>query len=90
MKKKTFIKYDGNGIVIPGVTIKAERVPSGEGWVEIPSTLCCVDLPEVNPSKLRAFVKFTRGGNVILGSLIVRKSQPKTGKWMEVPYKKCC
>lgn len=87
---KTFIKYGSNGIVISGVTVKSYKQPSGEGWVEIPSTLCCETPPRRSNSRLKAFVKFTRGGDVIPGSLIIRKSKPKSGKWMQVPYTKCC
>ena len=90
MKKKTFIKYGTKDTVISGVTVKADRKPTGEGWVEIPSTLCCVTIPNAGISRNKAFVKFTKSGDVVPGSLIIRKTKPTSGKWMEVPYKRCC
>jgi len=89
--KHAFVKYDANGIIIPGVVIVSHKRPSGEGWVEIPMTLCCSTVQvTVVTSKRRAFVKYTKGGRVIPGSLIVRKTKPKSGNWKEVPYDRCC
>ncbi len=38
---RAFIKYDSSGKIIPSTLILRSSKPSGKGWVEIESNICC-------------------------------------------------
>ena len=90
---KAFIRYGSSGVVISGTLVRAKVVPVGEGWVEVPYTLCCSTLAPLGDTLngvYKAFVKYDGRGTIVSGSTIIRRTIPSIGTWREVPYRSCC
>ena len=47
---RTWARYDGRGVLIPGTLIKRRTQPKNGNWVEIASTLCCVPTTTMTPT----------------------------------------
>lgn len=94
MNFRAFIKYDASDLLTSGVLVTNDSVPSGRGWVEVPTNLCCssVAFPDFGTGtfKMKGFIKYSASGDIIPGSTIIRHKWPKDGTWRQVPYKRCC
>lgn len=88
--KKAFVKYV-NGYLVSGVLLLLDQEPVGSGWMEVPATYCCSNVPRppVTAGR-RGWIKYSAAGDIVPGSTIIRKTRPKDGLWMEVPYERCC
>jgi hypothetical protein len=88
--KRAFVQYK-NGTLVSSVLLIRDEFPTGDGWVEVPSTLCCssISLPAGN-ANLKGWIKFSGAGEVVSHSTIIRKKRPTDGTWLEIPYKRCC
>jgi len=94
MPPKAFIKYDVNDLLTSGVLIVNNERPAGNGWIQVPATLCCstVPFPDFGTTtfKKKGFIKYSSSGEIVAGSTIIRNKRPKDGNWRQVPYKRCC
>lgn len=95
---KAFVKYADDNTITQGVLVKTNVPLSGDGWVEVPSALCCVIVdPSIDPTLVvnikgskKAWIKYDNEGNVVSSSTVVRATKPTSGIWKQVSYLKCC